>query len=65
MPYERPDSLSVRFSSSRKLASLGKGKNERNQAEEIPLPPALHRFLAAPTTRSPSSPQVCFLFLAN
>ncbi|VDM95372.1 unnamed protein product, partial [Onchocerca ochengi] len=57
MPYERPDSLSVRFQSSRKLAKLSRFQNERNQAEEIPLPPALHRFLIAPTTRSPSSPQ--------
>ncbi|CAG9533373.1 unnamed protein product [Cercopithifilaria johnstoni] len=58
MPYERPDSLPVRFSPSRKLKSLDRIHNERNQAEEIPLPPALHRFLAAPTTRSPSSPQL-------
>ncbi|KAK6108889.1 Kinesin motor domain family protein [Brugia pahangi] len=58
MPYDRPDSLSVRLSSPNKLASLGRNHSERNQAEEIPLPPALHRFLVAPTTRSPSSPQL-------
>ncbi len=61
MPYDRPDSLSVRLSSPNKLASLGRNHSERNQAEEIPLPPALHRFLVAPTTRSPSSPQVYFI----
>ncbi|EJW84526.1 hypothetical protein WUBG_04563, partial [Wuchereria bancrofti] len=58
MPYDRPDSLSVRLSSPNKLASLGRNHSERNQTEEIPLPPALHRFLLAPTTRSPSSPQL-------
>uniref|UniRef100_A0A915PV57 Plus3 domain-containing protein n=1 Tax=Setaria digitata TaxID=48799 RepID=A0A915PV57_9BILA len=40
------------------LANLGKTHNERNQAEEISLPPALQRFLAAPTSRSPPSPQL-------
>ncbi|EFO22607.2 hypothetical protein LOAG_05878 [Loa loa] len=58
MSYERPDSLSVRLSSSRKLASLGRNHGEHNQLEEISLPPALHRFLASPTARSPSTPQL-------
>ncbi|VDN02374.1 unnamed protein product [Thelazia callipaeda] len=66
MPYERPRSLSTPYqrSSTPKFTYLSKfcdeQINNRKQLEELSIPPSLQRFITAPNSRPPSSPQLSY-----